>query len=128
VTLNGTTRRTILVADDNAQMRLLLEMTLKRGPYDVLNASDGGQALRIARERHPDVVLLDAEMPIVHGFEVCRLLKQDPATRDIAVIMVTAKAQEEDRSRGLSCGADEYIAKPFSPKLLLQRLAERFRA
>ena len=121
-----TERRTVLVADDNPQMRLLLEMTLRKGPYDVLVTADGGQALRIARERHPDLVLLDAEMPVVHGFEVCRQLKADPATRDIQVIMITAKAQEEDRDRGIASGADEYIAKPFSPKELLGRLALRF--
>ena len=123
-----TARRTILVADDNPQMRLLLEMTLRKGPYDVIVTADGGQALRIARERHPDLVLLDAEMPVIHGFEVCRQLKGDPATRDIQVIMVTAKAQEEDRDRGLASGADEYIAKPFSPKELLARLSSRFGA
>lgn len=121
-----TDRRTVLVADDNPQMRLLLEMTLRKGQYEVLVTADGGQALQIARERHPDLVLLDAEMPVVHGFEVCRQLKDDPRTRDIQVIMITAKAQEEDRDRGLASGADEYIAKPFSPKELLGRLASRF--
>jgi two-component system phosphate regulon response regulator PhoB len=123
-----TARRTILVADDNPQMRLLLEMTLRKGPYDVLVTADGGQALRLARERHPDLVLLDAEMPVIHGFEVCRQLKGDPATRDIQVIMITAKAQEEDRDRGMASGADEYIAKPFSPRELLVKLASRFGA
>ena len=123
-----TDRRTILVADDNPQMRLLLEMTLRKGQYEVLVTADGGQALQIARERHPDLVLLDAEMPVVHGFEVCRQLKDDPRTRDIQVIMITAKAQEEDRDRGLASGADEYIAKPFSPKELLARLSVRLGA
>jgi DNA-binding response OmpR family regulator len=123
-----TGRHTILIADDNSQMRLLLTMALQKGPYDVLVASDGGEALQIARERHPEVILLDAEMPVVHGFEVCRQLRADPATRDIKVIMVTAKAQDEDRDRGLASGADEYIAKPFSPKELLARLSVRLGA
>jgi two-component system phosphate regulon response regulator PhoB len=123
-----TPRHTILIADDNSQMRLLLTMALRKGPYDVLVSADGGEALQIARERHPEVILLDAEMPVVHGFEVCRQLKADPATRDIKVIMVTAKAQDEDRDRGLASGADEYISKPFSPKELLVRLSVRLGA
>jgi two-component system phosphate regulon response regulator PhoB len=118
--------RTVLVADDNPHMRLLLEKMLRKGPYDVLQSSDGGQTLRVAREQHPDLVLLDAEMPVVHGFEVCRQLKADPATRSIQIVMLTAKAQEEDRNRGLACGADAYIAKPFSPRELLVHLAACF--
>jgi CheY-like chemotaxis protein len=118
--------RTVLIADDEPRVRRLLLQTLSRGQFCALSAADGEEALRVAREHHPQVVLLDAEMPHVHGYDVCRQIKADPQLRDITVIMVTAKAQAADRERALDAGADGYISKPFSPRDLLQRLEQEF--
>jgi two-component system, OmpR family, phosphate regulon response regulator PhoB len=114
--------RTILIADDEPSVRRLLIQTLSRGQFITLSAADGEETLRLAREHHPTVILLDAEMPRVHGYEVCRQIKSDPQLRDITVIMVTAKAQETDRQRALEAGADDFVSKPFSPRDLLDRL------
>jgi DNA-binding response OmpR family regulator len=78
----------------------------------------------LAREMHPELVLLDVMMPKVDGFEACRRLKEDPATSDIVVVMLTARAQESDRERGRGAGADEYFTKPFSPVALLRLVEE----
>ncbi len=97
-------------------------LTLTSGGYRVLVAADGEEAVSAAQEHHPDVILLDGEMPRLHGFDACRQIKADPSTQNITVIMVTAKAQDEDRQRGLEAGADGYIRKPFSPRELLEHL------
>jgi two-component system phosphate regulon response regulator PhoB len=121
-------QHTILVVDDEAHVRRLLIKSFERSGYCVLSAADGEEAIRMTREHHPSLVLLDAEMPKVHGFEVCRQIKEDAATRDIAVVMLTAKAQDEDRARGLAAGADGYVVKPFSPRRLLEEVETRLRA
>lgn len=114
--------RTVLVVDDDARVRLLLDMMLRQESFEVISAEDGEQALAAARAHHPNVILLDIEMPRMHGYDVCRELKADPRTQDIPVIMVTAKGQQEERVRGLAVGADDFVTKPFSPRDLLQRL------
>jgi CheY-like chemotaxis protein len=112
------------VADDNEAMRHVLEATLHQGGHEVLPpAADGAEALALARACLPDAVLLDAMMPHLHGFDVCRLLKGDPATRAIRVVMVTAKSAAADRAQGMAAGADAYVTKPFSPRALLEVLA-----
>jgi CheY-like chemotaxis protein len=113
----------VLVVDDDPVMRQVLEVTLRRGGHDVLLAVDGTEAIDRARADCPDAVLLDAMMPGLHGFEVCRQLKEDPATRGIRVVMVTARAAASDRDRGMAAGADAYVTKPFSPRELLALLA-----
>ncbi len=112
----------VLVVDDEPTVRLLLETTLKGGPYRMLTASDGEEALAIARRYLPSVIFMDVSMPRLDGFETCRRLKSDPTTRDIRIIMLTAKAQDEDRARGAQVGVDAYVTKPFSPLDLLRRL------
>ena len=97
--------------------------TLEDEGYRAAEATDGAEALAFARACLPDALLLDAMMPEVHGFDVCRQLKDDPATRAIRVVMVTAKSAEADRAQGLAAGADAYVTKPFSPKALLEVLA-----
>jgi CheY-like chemotaxis protein len=119
---------TILVVDDHAHMRLVLAGTLRKGGYDALLASDGSSGLEMARARLPDALLLDAEMPGIHGLDVCRRLKDDAFTRGILVVLVTAKAHQTDRERGLAAGADAYVTKPFSPKELLALLDRLFAA
>ena len=113
----------VLVADDDAVIRQVLRATLHRGGHDVVLVADGDEALARARADHPDALLLDAMMPGMHGFDVCRQLKGDAATRAIRVVMVTAKAAQADRDRGIAAGADAYVTKPFSPKELLGVLA-----
>jgi DNA-binding response OmpR family regulator len=115
-------QRSVLVVDDDHHVRRLLIRTLERAGHCVLTATDGDEATRIAREHQPAAVLLDAEMPKTNGFDICRQLKQDPATSRIPILMLTAKAQDEDRARGLDAGADGYIVKPFSPRRLIEEL------
>ena len=113
---------TILVVDDDPVVRLLLETTIQGGPYRVLSATDGEQAVFAAHQHHPKVILMDVSMPKMDGFEACRRIKNDPATQDIRVIMITAKAQADDRARGIAVGVDAYMTKPFSPLQLLESI------
>jgi len=114
--------RTLLIADDESGIRSLVRMTLQRDQYQILEAADGEQALALAREHRPDLVLLDVMMPGLSGFEVCRALKDDPATANATVVMLTAKAQDSDRAEGIAAGADDYFTKPFSPIALLRKI------
>jgi CheY-like chemotaxis protein len=114
--------RTILVVDDDDDVRGLLRATIERGVHRVVTADDGEEALRLIYLAAPDLVLLDVNMPGMDGPEVCRRLKANPATRAITVLMLTAAAQDADRQRGLEAGADGYITKPFSPLALLGQL------
>jgi len=113
----------ILIVDDEEKVRKLVEVTLSVGKLDILHASSGDDAIKIAREAKPDIILLDIMMPgRLDGFDVCRLLKKDPDTKDIYVIMLTAKGQQADKERGLALGADEYFVKPFSPMELMDKI------
>ncbi len=114
----------ILIADDEASLRLLVAATLEDERFQITEAKDGTSALAMARAEHPDLVLLDVAMPGLDGLEVCRAIKRDPALAGTTVVMLTAKAQEADRRRGLEAGADAYLTKPFSPLELL-RLVEQ---
>lgn len=112
----------ILVVDDVAANVKLLEAKLKAEYYTVLTAMNGFDALKIAREEQPDLVLLDVMMPKMDGFEVCRRLKADPETAHIPVVMVTALDQPSDRVRGLEVGADDFLTKPPNQLALLARV------
>jgi len=112
--------KTVLVVDDEASLRLLMQATLGRGAYRVLEATNGAAGLELARRERPDLVILDVGMPDLDGYTVCRALKGDPETAGMAVVMLTARAQEGDRQRGVEAGADAYITKPFSPRALLE--------
>lgn len=118
--------RKLMIADDENGIRTLVRMTLENERYEILEASDGPEALRVAREHRPDLLLLDVEMPGMTGIEVCRALKQDPQTTGIMVVMLTAKAEEADRLEGEASGADDYITKPFSPVALMRKVDEVF--
>jgi two-component system chemotaxis response regulator CheY len=113
----------ILVADDDPTIRLLVNATLRRDTYTLMEAMDGEQTLQVAREEHPDLILLDVGMPLLDGFEVCRQLKSDPATDSIHIVMLTARAQEAERRQGDAVGADGYFTKPFSPLALLDTIS-----
>lgn len=114
--------RKLLIADDESGIRSLVRMTLERDSYQILEASDGEEAIALAREFHPEVVLLDVMMPGLSGFDVCRALKGDPTTAEATVVLLTAKAQESDRAEGIAAGADDYFTKPFSPIALLRKV------
>ena len=111
----------ILVVDDEPDALEVLGFNLKNAGYEVTTADDGDAALKKARQQLPDLILLDLMLPEVDGLEVCKLLRRDPATSAIPIIMVTAKAGEIDRVVGLELGADDYVTKPFSPRELLAR-------
>jgi response regulator RpfG family c-di-GMP phosphodiesterase len=117
-------RTKILLADDQDRVRRLVAATLGSAQWELLYARDGEEALRIAEEARPDIVLLDVTMPKIDGFEVCRRLKSGANTRHMAVVMLTALRDEESRIRANLAGADEYFVKPFSPLALVSRLQE----
>ena len=117
----------ILVVDDLAPNRKLLEVKLAAEYYDVLMASDGHTALKMAREHEVDLVLMDAMMPIMDGFETCERLKADPGTWHIPVIMVTALEETKDRIRGLEAGADDFVTKPIDDFNLMARVRSLLR-
>jgi DNA-binding response OmpR family regulator len=112
----------VLIVEDEPDIRDLVVHHLKREGYQVSAASSGEEALRQVQAAPPDLVLLDLMMPAMDGLEVCRRLRQDPATAMLPIVMLTAKGDEVDRVLGLEIGADDYVVKPFSPKELLARV------
>jgi two-component system cell cycle response regulator len=117
----------VLIVDDVATNRIVLKVKLAAACYETLQASDGASALRLAREGLPDIILLDVVLPDLHGMEVCRRLKQDPVTRDIPVIMITALRDAEARRAALRAGADDFLSKPLDEAMLLARLRSLLR-
>jgi DNA-binding response OmpR family regulator len=113
---------TVLVADDDADILELVAFRLERAGYEVITAHDGTEALAAARERLPDLAVLDVMMPGLTGYDVTRELRGDEATRAIPVILLTARVQEADVNRGFEAGADDYLRKPFSPQELRARV------
>jgi len=112
----------ILVVDDEPEGVELVEFNLKQAGFDVVSAADGATALRKTRELLPGLIVLDLMLPEMDGLEVCKMLRRDPATADIPILMLTAKAAEIDRVLGLELGADDYVTKPFSPRELVLRV------
>ena len=113
---------TILVVDDEPDVQDLVDHNLRRCGHEVLKASEGNAGLQMAVERIPDLIVLDIMMPGRDGYEVLRVLREDRRTRDIPVVMLTARGQLEDRISGLEHGADDYVSKPFSPRELVLRV------
>jgi two-component system, OmpR family, phosphate regulon response regulator PhoB len=112
----------VLIADDDTDIRDLVAFKLEQAGFDVFTADDGPAALSAAQQRVPDLAVLDISMPGMSGLDVCRLLRSDPSTADIRIIMLTARAQETDVEGGFSAGADDYLIKPFSPRELTSRV------
>ena len=112
----------ILVVDDEPEAVELVEFNLKQAGFGVTTAADGAEALKKAKAALPALVVLDLMLPEIDGLEVCKLLRRDPATAGIPIIMLTAKAAEIDRVLGLELGADDYVTKPFSPRELVLRI------
>ena len=112
----------ILVVEDEVDILDMVSYNLEKAGYQVQIAVDGEAALTQIREELPDLIVLDLMLPGMDGLEVCRLLKQDKGTRDVPILMLTARAEEVDRIVGLELGADDYVTKPFSPKELMARI------
>ena len=113
---------TILVADDEDSLRLLIRTTLESAELNILEAGDGVEALEIARQERPDLIVLDWMMPGKTGLEVARELRADPRTAAIAILMLTAMGQEKDKKEGLAAGVQAFLVKPFSPLDLLEKV------
>jgi len=116
------TRARLLIVEDDAALAELLTFHFRREDFDVVQTPDGEEALLLARERVPDIVLLDWMVESLSGIEVCRRLRRAPETQNVPIIMLTARGEEEDRVRGLETGADDYVTKPFSPRELVARV------
>jgi DNA-binding response OmpR family regulator len=112
----------VLVIDDEKDIVSLLRYHLEKSGFQCLEGMDGASALRLVREHHPDLLILDLMLPGMDGLEICRQLRQDAATVRLPILMLTAKAEEVDRVVGLEVGADDYVVKPFSPRELVARV------
>ena len=117
----------ILVIDDEKDLLELLEYNLSKEGYQVSGLTSGEAALKAVRINPPDLIVLDLMLPGIDGMELCRILKNDPHTRHIPILMLTAKSEESDVVVGLEVGADDYITKPFSPKVLMARIRTALR-
>ena len=112
----------ILVVDDEIYIVHILDFSLGMEAYEVVTALDGEQALEKARAEHPDLIVLDIMMPKLDGYETCKMLKAGAETRNIPVILLSAKGRNVDQKVGFEVGADDYITKPFSPRKLVERI------
>jgi len=112
----------ILVVDDEIYIVHILDFSLGMEGYEVITALDGEQALEKARAEKPDLIVLDIMMPKLDGYETCKMLKADASTKDIPVILLSAKGRNVDQKIGFEVGADDYITKPFSPRKLVERI------
>ena len=112
----------ILVVDDEIYIVHILDFSLGMEGYEVVTALDGEQALEKAHAEHPDLIVLDIMMPKLDGYETCKMLKADPATKDVPVILLSAKGRIVDQKVGFEVGANDYITKPFSPRKLVERI------
>ena len=116
------TEKSVLVVEDDGAIREMIGFSLKRAGFDAREATDSASARRAIADQVPDLILLDWMLPDVSGLELARALRRDPGTREIPIIMLTARADEEDKIRGLDSGADDYVTKPFSPRELIARV------
>ena len=113
----------ILIAEDEPSIVVSLEFLLRNAGHEVTVARDGEEALRLVATARPDLVVLDIMLPSVSGFEVCRGIREDPATRGTRVLMLTARGRESEMQKGIAAGADAYMTKPFSTKELMEVVA-----
>jgi two-component system alkaline phosphatase synthesis response regulator PhoP len=114
-------KKILVIEDDPATLRFI-EYTLKQGGYQVLSVSNGLEGLKKARDECPDLIILDIMLPGLDGFEVCHKLRQQPETAIVPVLIISAKARQEDKDIGLKMGADDYLAKPADPAEILAKV------
>jgi len=116
------TKKQILAVDDEEDILELVQFNLTKEGYQVFCAASGDEALKLANTHLPDLIVLDLMLPDIDGLEITKILKGEPATKDIPIVMLTAKGEEADIVIGLELGADDYITKPFSPRILIARV------
>lgn len=112
----------VLVAEDEPDIRGLIVFSLEYAGYEVIEALNGDEAIRLAESEQPDLILLDVRMPRINGYDACAMLKSQESTRGIPVVFLSARGQETEIKRGLELGAEEYILKPFAPDELYERV------
>ncbi len=117
----------LLIIEDEADIRELISFNLEMSGYDVIKSRDGEEGLSTARSEKPDLIILDLMLPGMDGLKVCSHLKKDQDTKDIPIIMLTARSEDDDIINGLEKGADDYITKPFSPRILIARVKAALR-
>ena len=122
-----TTQKKILIADDEPDILEILRYNLEQEGYQVISASNGNAAIEMAKKTNPDLVILDIMMPGKTGLEVCRILRQQPAFKETLIVFLTAMSDESSEIKGLETGADDFIIKPISPKVLLSKVTALFR-
>jgi phosphate regulon transcriptional regulator PhoB len=116
------TTKKILIVDDEPDILELISYNLKKEGFHISTALDGEEALQKVRAGHLDLIILDLMLPGIHGMELCRIMRNNPKTAHVPIIMLTARGEESDKVRGLDSGADDYMTKPFSPKELIARV------
>lgn len=114
----------ILIVEDEVALSEMIKIRLEKNGYEVISAFDGVQALEMARQQNPGLIILDLMLPKIDGYKVCRMLKFDEKYKKIPIIMFTARVQESDKKLGQEVGADAYITKPFEPEALLSKIKE----
>jgi DNA-binding response OmpR family regulator len=112
----------ILVAEDERDIRDLIAFTLQFAGFQVVSAADGQEAVELAVKEIPNLILMDARMPRMSGYEACRRIKAEPALQDVPIVFLSAKGQEAEIRLGMEAGADEYVVKPFAPAELVERV------
>jgi DNA-binding response OmpR family regulator len=112
----------ILIAEDERDIRDLITFTLNYAGYEVLQATNGEEAVQMALDEKPDLILLDVRMPLMDGYDACLRLKSEESLKDLVIVFLSAKGQEAEVRTGLNAGAVEYILKPFSPDQLIERV------
>lgn len=112
----------VMIVEDEAALVTMLRYNLEKEGFRVSEASDGEEALTVVEETSPDLILLDWMLPMMSGIEVCRQLRRKPGTKEVPIVMITARGEEQDKIRGLNTGADDYITKPFSMPELMARI------
>jgi len=116
------TKSRILIIEDDTSLAEVLQYNLDQEGYQTQVARDGQQGIRTIRLHHPDLIVLDLMLPLIDGLEICRQVRADPSTQGIFILMLTARSEESDQLVGFSVGADDYVTKPFSVKVLMQRI------
>jgi DNA-binding response OmpR family regulator len=115
-------QKKILIVDDEKALVSLVALHMRTAGYEVLTANDGWSAIDVCKRNKPDLVILDLMLPKLNGWEVCRRLREDDMTKDIRVVMLSARSEDDDKLRGFDVGADDYVTKPFSPRELVARV------
>lgn len=115
-------KKKVLIAEDEPDLLQIVSVRIELGGYDVLKAEDGEEALQKIKDEKPDLVLLDMMLPKIDGFEICRMVKFDEATKAIPIIVLSALSEQKDREKAIECGADAYFIKPFDLALLVTKI------